>query len=163
VKVEPLADSNLQQEIERFLSLESYLLDHRCFEDWVDLFVGDGLYCLPNYDEHGSPPGGVAVIRETRDELAAHVARLNHPLAITEQPPYRTRHLVTNVLIWPDENDVPRVTCNSAVFLSRPTDSHQFVATCEYRLRRVDDGWRIVEKCVYLLTNDQPLPPLTLL
>ena len=36
-----------QQEIEQFLYHEAFLLDERCFEDWLGLFCDDVRYWMP--------------------------------------------------------------------------------------------------------------------
>lgn len=159
----PVNDPELQRQAELLLSTEAYFLDHRLYDEWLALYTEDALYSVPNYDEHGGPDGGGVIVSETKADLMAHVGRLLHPLALTEQPPPRTRRLVSNVLLWPEVDGRQPVTSSVAVFISRLGCHVQLVGTYQHELERKGQDWRIAQKRVYLLTNDQPLELLPLL
>ncbi|MBV9120394.1 MAG: nuclear transport factor 2 family protein [Chloroflexi bacterium] len=96
----PLAPFDVHQHVGQFLAREAWLLDRRLFERWVDLFTDDGIYWVPSGREDGDPGIDAVIVYESKRELRAHVSRLRHPLAITEQPPPRVRHVLGPVLAW---------------------------------------------------------------
>lgn len=97
----------LQQEIEQFLYAEAALLDARDFDTWLTLLADDLHYFMPTRRtlqrrERGleiSAPDEVALFDEDKASMLVRVRRLNTGLAWAEEPPSRTRHLVSNVRI----------------------------------------------------------------
>jgi benzoate/toluate 1,2-dioxygenase beta subunit len=152
-----------KDEIQRFLYHEAWLLDNRRFEEWLQLFTEDAIYWIPNLREDSDPVEDGVIIYERKAEMKARVARLLHPAAYTQEPPPRTRHLITNLIIRQARDDTFCVTCNFVVYTSRGNLQAQFVGTCEYTLLRVDDQWRIQRKKIFLINNDQPVETLPIL
>ncbi len=76
------------------------------------------------------------------DTLTARVARLDTGMAWAEDPPSRTRHLITNieVVLGGSESELT-VHCNFLVYRSRgETEQDFYVGAREDLLRRVDVG-----------------------
>jgi 3-phenylpropionate/cinnamic acid dioxygenase small subunit len=98
---------DLQQEIEQFLYAEAALLDARQFDTWLTLLADDLHYFMPTRrtmqrrerDLEISAPDEVALFDEDKPSMVVRVRRLNTGLAWAEEPPSRTRHLVSNVRI----------------------------------------------------------------
>lgn len=153
----------LQNEIEQFLYREAWLLDHREFEAWLHLFTDDALYWIPNLREDSDPTEDGVIIYERKPEMEARVARLLHPAAYTQEPPPRTRHFITNVWLKEVQPSGAQVSCNFIVYVSRMQQCAQFVGSCEYILRRENGQWRIQQKKIFLIGNDQPMETLPLL
>ena len=97
----------LQQEIEQFLYAEAALLDMRDFDTWLTLLADDLHYFMPirrtlQRRERGleiSAPDEVALFDEDKPSMVVRVRRLHTGMAWAEEPPSRTRHLVSNVRI----------------------------------------------------------------
>ncbi|HEY0674787.1 MAG TPA: aromatic-ring-hydroxylating dioxygenase subunit beta [Immundisolibacter sp.] len=97
----------LQQEIEQFLYAEAALLDAREFDVWLSLLADDLHYFMPirrtlQRRERGleiSAPDEVALFDEDKPSMVVRVRRLHTGMAWAEEPPSRTRHLVSNVRI----------------------------------------------------------------
>jgi 3-phenylpropionate/cinnamic acid dioxygenase small subunit len=104
-------DVELQREIEQFLYLEARLLDERQWETWYSLLADDIHYWLParynrfvrEIDDEFSPPGGMAHFDDDKESMGRRVVRLTTGMAWAENPPSRTRHLVSNVWVRPAE------------------------------------------------------------
>lgn len=153
----------LQYEIEQFLYQEARMLDERRFEEWIDLFSEDTHYWMPTrsvrYErelhlEHSSPTE-VAHFDETKSHLAERVTRIRSGMAWAEEPPSRTRHIVTNVLIEPtDEQDEILVLSNFFLYRGRlDRDVDLFVGSREDVLRRSPGselGWLIARRRIVL-------------
>src|SRR6185312_15930910 len=80
--------------------------------------------------------------------LTARVARLDTGMAWAEDPPSRTRHLITNIEVVHDESDFElTVYCNFIGYRSRGEMEEDFyVGAREDRLRRIDGRWKIADR-----------------
>lgn len=94
-----------QLRVEQFYYLEAQLLDQRRFREWLELFDADLHYWMPL--RRTLPPrqrsmeftelDELAYFDETFADLAQRVDKIETGKAWAEEPPSRTRHLVTNV------------------------------------------------------------------
>lgn len=90
-----------------FLHLEADLLDEWRFKEWLELLAEDLFYWAPVRENRlyrerkheTNPVGGSAYFEEKRADMVQRVDRLATHQAWAEDPPSRTRHLVTNVRV----------------------------------------------------------------
>lgn len=165
-------DETLHREIEQFLFREARMLDERRWHDWLALFTDDVRYWMPvravryplhskalkvhdeaRHDERElSNEHEVALLDEDKASLVGRIACLDTGLAWAEDPPSRTRHIVTNVELEPAERaDEIRVYCNFLVYRSRADIEQETNIGCRQdRLRRTREGWRIAYRKVML-------------
>lgn len=149
---------------ERFLIAEARLLDDRRFDEWEALFTDDGVYWLP-IDAAREAAGSISIIFDDRRRLHEWVYRLTQTPVLDQNPPSRTIHFVSNVEVEPAAADGERtVRCHQLIAEMRPGGPGQaglnaprwFAARCEYRLRQVDGGLKIVQKKIAFLNSDEP-------
>lgn len=151
---------DLWLEIQQFLIKEAWLLDDRRFEEWLDLFTEDVLYWAPvrysvsrdDLDKEFSQLGDVPLFEENKDTLKARVGRFDSKMAWAEDPPSRTRHAITNVVVEPAGND-GELKVRSAFQIYRTRLEHDrdwFVGSREDILRKVDGDWKIARRTIYL-------------
>jgi benzoate/toluate 1,2-dioxygenase beta subunit len=145
------------REIEQFLYREAALLDGRRYEEWLEFFTEDATYWMPAVQDDGDPERETSLIYDDRKGLGDRVRRLLHPSAHSQNPPSRTRHLITNVCIEEFDNGGVRCYANFIVMESRLGNQRTFGGHYEYQLRRGSDGWRIASKKVCLINNDGTL------
>src|ERR1700757_1507533 len=94
-------------EVEQFYYTEAELLDDGRFTDWLDLLAGDPDYWVAHRTNRVrrqqalsiSARGEAAFYDETKESLAWRIRRFDSGMAWAEDPPSRTRHLVTNVVV----------------------------------------------------------------
>ena len=163
------------REIEQFLYREARLLDERRFEAWLALFTDDVRYWMPvrttryprrskaiavlDHDRHEEDELGkesdLAIFDESKETLCRRVARLDTGMAWAEDPPSRTRHLVTNVEVEPGETEAEiRVYSNFVVYRSRgETEQDFYVGARQDTLRHVDGSWKIARRTIILDQN----------
>jgi 3-phenylpropionate/cinnamic acid dioxygenase small subunit len=100
-------------------------------------------------------PDELALLDETKETLAARVARLDSGMAWAEDPPSRTRHIITNIEIEPSVSDSElTVYSNFIVYRSRAeTEQDFYVGAREDLLRRVDGAWKIASRRLILDQN----------
>ena len=92
--------------------------------------------------------------------------RAESPFYWVGDPPIRSVHTVSNVLLERADVDSADITCNQVIYLYRENDQRRdqvldaLPAQCDYRLRRVGADWQIAYKKVSLLNSDGLVPLL---
>ncbi|HEX3536017.1 MAG TPA: 3-phenylpropionate/cinnamic acid dioxygenase subunit beta [Stellaceae bacterium] len=169
-----MRNDDLLQEVEQFLYREARLLDTRRFHEWLDLFTDDVRYWMAarsnrypksskaiailDLDRYSEDDRGredeLAILDESKQTLNGRVARLETGMAWAEDPPSRTRHMISNIEIEPSDSATEiTVYSNFIVYRSRGESEQDFyVGAREDRLRRVDGAWQIARR---KLTLDQ--------
>jgi 3-phenylpropionate/cinnamic acid dioxygenase small subunit len=155
--------TDLRREVEQFLYHEALLIDERRFDEWTELFTDDALYWIPNLDAASDPSAVGPIVYDDRSALSIRAARLQHPSALTQNPPPRTRHFISNLIVREQGSDECATTANQLVYVTRGASEAIYPGWCEHLLRRVDGGWRIARKKVCLLNNDRALAQIPLL
>ena len=99
--------------------------------------------------------GELAILEETKQTLSQRVARLDTGMAWAEDPPSRSRHLITNIEVEPGDaaNEV-KVYSNFMVYRSRAeTEQDFYVGARRDLLRRVAGSWKIADRKIILDQN----------
>jgi 3-phenylpropionate/cinnamic acid dioxygenase small subunit len=170
-----MRNEDVIREVEQFLYREARLLDDRRFRDWLELFTDDVRYWMTNRsnrypknskaisildpDRYVEDDIGredeLAILDETKETLTGRVARLDTGMAWAEDPPSRTRHMISNIEIEAgDAEDELRVYSNFIVYRSRAeTEEDFYVGARRDVLRRVDGGWKIAHRKLILDQN----------
>jgi 3-phenylpropionate/cinnamic acid dioxygenase small subunit len=161
-------------EVQRFLYREARLLDERQFQEWIELFTDDvhywmagrtsryptaskaiGLLDHARSNEELLQEGELAILDETKETLRARITRLDTGMAWAEDPPSRTRHLITNIEV--EAGDLPselKVYSNYLVYRNRgETEQDFYVGRREDVLRNVDGAWKIAHRKIILDQN----------
>lgn len=139
-------------ECERFIHDEAALLDAWALDEWYDLFAEDGEYVVPSTDNiYGDADLHLALINETKAELAGRVQRLKSTWAHIENPHSRTRRIISNVRPLHDDGTDVLVEANFVVYRSRPYQTTTHAGLLEYSLTRADGGFLISRKVARLV------------
>jgi 3-phenylpropionate/cinnamic acid dioxygenase small subunit len=147
-------DRDTVAEVTEFLYREALALDERRFRDWLALLTDDIRYVVPvRVTREGLAEWELAptsrIFDDDRDTLEVRIRRLETDFAWAEQPPSRTRHYVTNVIVDPAEQDGEfAVSSNCFIYRSRgdsPTPSLYSLARKDV-VRRSADGWRLARR-----------------
>jgi 3-phenylpropionate/cinnamic acid dioxygenase small subunit len=156
----PEAGAALTSELERFIFHEANLLDDRRYEEWLELLADDITYWIPNYAEDAPPGESGVIVFERLPALRARVARALDRMNPTQQPPARTRHFSTNVLVEPSGDELAVVTSSLLLYVSKDRRLLVYPGKCEHALRKVEGRWRIAAKTINLISNAEPLSSL---
>ena len=124
--------SDLQHRVEQFLYAEAQLLDDHQFTEWITLFTDDAHYWMPTRNtrtnrERGreiAARGEGAHIDDDMVRLRGRVRRSTSGLAWSEEPPSRTRRLLSNVRVQQRDAGLLDVRLNFWVYRSR-LERHQ--------------------------------------
>jgi 3-phenylpropionate/cinnamic acid dioxygenase small subunit len=155
-----LADIVLQHEVEQFLYHEAALLDERRFHEWLKLLADDLEYWMPvrstraRGDEQNefAAAGEGAFFDETKKLMEIRVRKLDTGYSWAEDPPSRTRHVVSNVRVLEKISDTEvRVGCNFILYRSRLVrDEDWWVGRREDTLRNVNGNWMLARRHIFL-------------
>lgn len=117
-------DADTHRRVEQFFAREAMLLEHRLFDAWLDLLASDFTYTMETvvnaYGRHArNRPEKTYLFCDTKPQMTQRVARLKTGIAWSEEPPSRTRRLITNVIATRVDDDLLQVHSNFLVFRSR--------------------------------------------
>lgn len=159
----------LQHEVEQLYYREAELLDERRIEEWTALLAPEFRYRVPvratrTWREIAPPEGatgssvdrelvpGGAWLDETRADVLERLRKLRSGSAWAEDPPSRTRRLVTNVRIAPSEAGILDVRSAFLLYRNR-SDTQVDLFAGERRdrlLRGGPHGFSLVDRVVVL-------------
>jgi biphenyl 2,3-dioxygenase subunit beta len=148
-----------QFEVERFLYDEAALLDSHQYAKWLELFAEDVHYFMPirrtrskrELDQEFTKPGEMAWFDDNKGVLAGRVAKLATGTSWSEDPPSRTRHLITNVRVVEDTGSELRVDSNFHLYRTRlKSEERSWIGSRQDTLRRVDNGLLIAKRIILL-------------
>ncbi len=151
-----------QHTVEQFLYSEANLLDERRYHEWFDLLADDIRYWMPvrfnrlrqDIDHEFAGANEVAHFDEDKSSMRVRIKRLDTGRAWAEEPPSRTRHMVSNVRVAPsDTADEFTVHCSFLLYRSRgERQVDMFVGRREDVLRPSDNshGFQIARRTIYL-------------
>ena len=155
-----IAAMYLQYELEQFYTHEAALLDHHRYEEWVTLFTHDTHYFMPirrtvprrSLGKEFTQPGDMAFFDDDLPMLQGRVAKLATGTAWAEDPPSRTRHLVTNVRIVAEDDGELTVETYFHLYRTRlKSEIDEWIGRREDVLRRGDDGsLQIARRYIFL-------------
>ena len=140
--------NSLVSEVEAFLYREAALLDDWMLEDWLHLFDITATYKVPNpgNDANARPSEVVFFIADDYERLRGRVKRLASKNAHIEYPHSKTLHNISNVRVTSEDDDMIHVQNNFVVYRTKNDMTDIFFGRGYYKLKRVDDGFRIIEK-----------------
>jgi biphenyl 2,3-dioxygenase beta subunit len=146
-------------EVEEFLYLEASLLDERRHEEWLALLTDDIHYWMPirrtttakEVANEFTRPGGMAFFDDDKKTLSLRVQRLVAGRAWAEDPPSRTRRLVTNTRILLLEDQEITVGVNFQLYRTRlNSEEDSWIGRREDLLRRVDGKLQLARRHIFL-------------
>ena len=149
----------LQFEVEQFLFLEADLLDSRRYDEWLDILTEDIHYWMPvrrtttarEVEREFTKPGGMALFDDDKSILTMRIQRLSVGRAWAEDPPSRTRRLVTNIRVLEPGDTEVTVGCNFKLYRTRlNSEEDSWIGRREDVLRRVDGEFRLAQRHIYL-------------
>lgn len=158
-------DIRLHFEVQRLYTLEARLLDEHRYADWLELLADDLHYWAPVRTNRlrrqqslaDGSPGEVAIFDETKASLMWRIRRFDSGMAWAEDPPSRSRHLISNVAVREDDETPGQYIAESAFLcyrnrLEREVDLYAGGRTDV--LRRDADGGLLIARRTILLDQN---------
>jgi p-cumate 2,3-dioxygenase beta subunit len=142
-----------REEVEDFLYAEAELLDRWQLRDWEALFTDEGRYEIAplgiDAAEKLDPERILFLVADDRTRITQRTIRLLKKTAHAEYPRSRTRHLVSNIRISQEEDDILTSAC-FVVFRIRRGEVMTYMGQVFHRLRKTEGALGIVTKRVCL-------------
>ncbi|NMH97362.1 aromatic-ring-hydroxylating dioxygenase subunit beta [Pseudonocardia acidicola] len=154
-----LAEMLRQFEVERFYTDEAALLDAHRYEEWAQLFSDDTHYFMPirrtrlwrELDKEFTKPGEIAFFDDNKQILLGRVAKLGSGTAWAEDPPSRTRHIVTNVRVVEDRGGELEVHSNFILYRTRlKSEETTWIGSRQDLLRHHEGSFLIARRHILL-------------
>jgi p-cumate 2,3-dioxygenase beta subunit len=138
------ADLPSRHEVEDLLYKEADLLDRWRLDEWFEMLTDDATYQVPPTDT----PGGDArntlfLIADDASRIRARVKQLMGKSAWSENPPSRTRRIISNVRVLGREGESIHVAANFVVYRLRHELVDTYIGHYEYELVRRGDALKI--------------------
>ncbi|OAN56228.1 3-phenylpropionate/cinnamic acid dioxygenase subunit beta [Sphingobium sp. TCM1] len=151
-----MVGSPIYNEVTQFLYEEALALDHRDFDTWTAMLAKDLRYTAPLRITRTGPARNDDIVRNARHfdddyrSIMGRLGRLGTKSAWAEDPPSRTRRLVTNILVRDtDREDEFAVSSYLYMKRSRYDDPTYKEISAERRdmLRRIGPAhWQIARR-----------------
>jgi|HubBroStandDraft_6_1064221.scaffolds.fasta_scaffold06492_7 3-phenylpropionate/cinnamic acid dioxygenase small subunit len=153
----------LRDQVSAFLVAESELMDQHRYDDWLELWSADGIYWVPCNEDDYDPRQHVSIIYDDYGRLQERCFRLNSAGAHSQDPPSRLCRIIGNQQVSPGSAGHVQVRANMILVEVRSGEKNTYGARLEYELQPDGDSFKIRQKKVILLDNDEPLGNLTFL
>ena len=158
-----LADADTHFLISQFYFLEAEFLDDGRFADWLDMLAEDLHYWAPVRSNRLRRQqalsihqrGEAAFYDETKDSLAWRIRRFDSGMAWAEDPPSRTRHIVSNVTARTRSDGLLQVRSAFLVYRNRLHSETDIYAGGRTDILRVTGvhGFEVVKRTILLEQN----------
>jgi p-cumate 2,3-dioxygenase beta subunit len=134
-------------EVEDLFYREAALLDEWRLEEWLALLTDDATYQVPPTDaREGDARNTLFIIADDALRIRSRVKQLLGKSAWAENPPSRTRRIISNVRVLGVDGDNILVTANFAVYRMRYESVDIYVGRYDYKLVRVGSELRIRQR-----------------
>lgn len=136
-----------RQEVEDLLYREAALLDEWRLEEWLELLTADAIYQIPPTDvPEGDARNTLFIIADDALRIRSRVKQLLGKSAWAENPPSRTRRMITNVRVLGCEDENIIISANFAVYRMRYESVDTYIGHYNYKLVRRGSELRIRER-----------------
>ncbi len=150
-----------RSEAEDLLYREARLLDDLRYQDWLAMLDENATYWIPCNGEGKDPNREISLVFDDRKRLTDRIGRLESGLAHAQNPPSKTKRLVSNVQIENATEDAATVLSGLILYELRRGKERIFAGRYEHRLRLINGTWKIASKKVVLMNNDEVIDNLT--
>lgn len=154
-------DLETTHSLTQFLYREALAIDERRFENWLDMLAADLTYNAPTRynrlprerSKEWARIGEAYHFEDTKADMQLRVKRLLTDKSWSEDPPSRTRHIISNVIVeHSQEADAFVVDSAFNVYRARGADDEEHFYGARYDLiRRVESapiGYEIAHRTI---------------
>ena len=146
-----------------FIYDEVRMLDEGRYDDWLALWLPDGMYWMPLEYKQDDPINQTSLLYEDMFMLKLRVERLNGVRTFSQKPKSRCHHVIQRPFV--DEVNGDRFVTNTSMhYVETRLDEQQLLAlTARHDLALVDGTLRIAAKRVDILNSDAAFRNIQLL
>ena len=150
------SSGDLQRRVEQFLFAQSELLDHKHWQDYINLFADDGVYWMPVTVDQTEWEGSPSIFAEDKPMMRVRMGRVTHPNAWSQAPMWATNHVIGNVVI--EKESAKEITVRSRFHMMelRRDNVRHFGGTYRHTLVKAGSGFRIKLQRVDMFNSQAP-------
>jgi len=140
----------------RFIQDELRLLNQNAFDDWIDLFTDDGLYCMPLDESQADVSTYDMIMYDNKALMNIRKENFNHPASPSMKYPMRSMRMVSGCRVI----EVDAVSCKTetpfmaSIFYQ---EMHWYAGNYYHEFTLIDGVLKIKRKQVNLLNMGAPL------
>ena len=150
-----------RSEAEDLLYREARLLDDLRHQEWLAMLDENATYWIPCNGEGTDPNREISLVFDDKHRLTDRIGRLQSGLAHAQNPPSKTKRLVSNVQIENATENTATILSGFILYELRRGKERVFAGRYEHRLHLVDGTWKIASKKVVLMNKDEVIDNLT--
>jgi 3-phenylpropionate/cinnamic acid dioxygenase small subunit len=144
-------------EVPRLLFHEARMLDERRYDEWLAVFAPECLYWVPSRFVPGDPRKETAIYLDDRRRLGDRVAAIRTGFFHAQNPPSRTRRMLSNLEWWTAPGGGLYACANVVIWEHRKATTRPYPGWQAYEIVRDARGeWVVAIKIVCLLDCDGP-------
>jgi p-cumate 2,3-dioxygenase beta subunit len=138
------ADLPSRHEVEDLLYKEADLLDRWRLDEWFEMLTDDATYQVPPTDTPGGDSRNTLfLIADDASRIRARVKQLMGKSAWSENPPSRTRRIISNVRVLGREGENIHIAANFVAYRLRHELVDTYIGHYEYELVRREGELKI--------------------
>jgi len=150
-----------RSEAEDLLYREARLLDDLRHQEWLAMLDENATYWIPCNGKGTDPNREISLVFDDKHRLTDRIGRLQSGLAHAQNPPSKTKRLVSNVQIENATENTATILSGFILYELRRGKERVFAGRYEHRLHLVDGTWKIASKKIVLMNNDEVIDNLT--
>lgn len=148
-------NTQVLNDVTAFIWQEADLLDHKGYQEWLQLWSDDGLYIVPaefaaddNYEDT------LNLALDDADMRRMRVARLEDGESVSANATGNTVRMISRVRVLEAGEDLIIARCAMTLNEMRHGKLVTYPADVEYQLQPSEDGFRLARKVVRLMHAD---------
>ena len=148
-----------------FIYDEARMLDEGRFDEWLALWLPEGIYWMPLDYKQDDPVNATSLLYEDNFMLRLRVERLNGARTFSQKPKSRCHHVIQRPFVDEFDADAGRFVTNTSMhYVETRLDEQILLAlTATHELKLVEGALRIANKKVELLHSDAAFGNIQLL
>lgn len=150
-------DTQLLAEVTAFLNTEADMLDHKEYDDWLQLWSETGLYIVPIDHSIKEYKNALNIAYDDAEMRRLRVARLQSGEAVSTQISANTVRTVSRFRLLDEQDGLLRVRCAYCLFENKKGDMRTYPGSLQFKLRRHNGSFQIEEKIVKLMKSNEYL------
>jgi len=158
-----ILNTELYTQVSAFISMEADMLDHKEYQQWLDLWTESGLYIIPVNAHDEDYKNSLNIAYDDSKMRKMRVERLLSGYAVSTKEAKMTVRTLSRIRIMQESEQEILVRCVYCLFENKKNDLRSFPAEVEYKLRRDNSGFKIEQKVVKILKADEYLTTIAYL
>ncbi|MEL6234770.1 MAG: aromatic-ring-hydroxylating dioxygenase subunit beta [Pseudomonadota bacterium] len=148
-----------------FIYAEARMLDEGRYDDWLTLWMPEGIYWMPLDYKQTDPDLVTSLMHEDQFMLRLRVERLNGQRTFSQKPKSRCHHVIQRPFVDLHDPETNRYVTNTSMHYVETRLDEQFLLalTATHELVVADGALRIASKKVELLNSDAAFGNIQLL